>query len=935
VADSNRRPAGQAADLFGRADELATIHSFLDRSAERGDALLITGTVGVGKTALVDAAAEHAAAGGMRVLRADASEFATSEAYAGLGQILRPLLPEFDRLDAVHRGALHAALALGPAPAPNRVLVSTAVLILLRRLAATRPILVLVDDLPWLDRPSADVLGFLARRIGGARLGFLASSRVDDSSVLEQVSLPEYYIEPLDVEAALGLLDSRHPTLAPSVRRRVMAEAQGNPLALTELPTALDPDQRSAGRPLPDALPLGPRLEAHFAARIGPLPATCRRILLLGALEGAGDLRVLQAVAGPECLDQLVPAERVQLVRVDVSAGRLRFRHPVARSAVVALATDEERRRAHWELAATLHDHPERQARHRAAAADGPDESVARLLVDAAYRALARGDATGAVADLTRAGELSPDGSDRSTRFAAAAFLGADVTGQLRNVSNLLTRARRADPGSTGSLGAATAAAYLLVNGEGDVDTAHRLLVRAVESWHDRGAGDQQTLHEALDTLLLVCWFGRRPELWEPLTRELARLEPGAAPTLQMSGLTLSDPARLAHRVLGPLSEAIAALADEEDPTIIEGVARAAIYLDRVTECREPLWRVVRSGRAGQAVTSAISALNLLSVDCFKTGEWSAADELSRECIALCISHGYRLLAWPARYAQALLAAARGDETAVRGATAEMVEWATLRGAIAVRMYAAHARTVAAQTTGDYEEAFVQASSISPAGVLASHMPTALWVAMDLVDAAVRCGRADEAHAHVSALKSAGVARLSPRLALITGASEAMTAPADRAGPLFESALGIPGVERWPFDLGRVELAYGELLRREQDTDRADRHLAAARDTFRRLGATPWTVRAARALRATGQASGATAEERPVTGLTPQEHQIAQLAAAGLTNKQIGERLFLSHRTIGATLYRVFPKLGVTARAGLRDALASQEQPAPPADARD
>jgi DNA-binding CsgD family transcriptional regulator len=932
VADSGRRPARQAADLFGRADELEALRSFLDRSAERGDALLITGTVGVGKTALVDAAAEHAAAAGTRVLRADCCEVATSVGYAGLGQILRPLLPELDRLDAVHRCALHAALALNPSPAPGRVVVSTAALILLRQLAATRPILVVVDDLPWLDRPSADVLGFLARRTGGARLGFLATSRVDESSIFDRVSLPEYYLEPLDVEAAVALLNSRHPTLAPSVRDRVISEAQGNPLALTELPTALHPDQRGAVRPLPDSLPLGPRLEALFAARIGPLPAACRHILLLGALEGNGDLRVLQAAAGPDCLDQLVPAERPQLVRIDMSAGRLRFRHPVARSAVVALATDEERRRAHRELADALDDHPERQARHRAAAADGPDESVAQLLVDAAYRSLARGDATGAVADLTRAGELSPDGSDRSTRFTAAAFVGADVTGQLRNVSNLLIHARQADPGSAGSLGAATAAAYQLLNREGDVDTAHRLLVGAVESWHDRGDGDQQTLHEALHTLLLVCWFGRRPELWEPLTRELARLEPGAAPTLQMSGLTLSDPARLAHGALGPLSEAIAALADETDPTSIERVARAAIYVDRVTECREPLWRVVRSGRAGQAVTSALNALNLLSVDSFMTGEWPAADELSQECKALCLSHGYRLLAWPALYTQALLAAARGDETAVREATAEMVEWAAPRGAAAVRMYAAHARTVAALATGNYEEAFVQASSISPAGVLASHVPTALWVAMELVEAAVRCGRAEEARAHVAALQSAGAARLSPRLALLTGASEAMTVPADRAGPLFESVLAIPGVERWPFDLGRVELAYGELLRRERDTDGADRHLAAAHDTFRRLGATPWTVRAARALRATGQASGATAEERPLTVLTPQEHQIAQLAAAGLTNKQIGERLFLSHRTVGASLYRIFPKLGVTARAGLRDALALHEQPAPPAD---
>jgi len=236
--------------------------------------------------------------------------------------------------------------------------------------------------------------------------------------------------------------------------------------------------------------------------------------------------------------------------------------------------------------------------------------------------------------------------------------------------------------------------------------------------------------------------------------------------------------------------------------------------------------------------------------------------------------------------------------------------------------HARHVRVLAAMGQGDFEDAYQHAAAISPAGVLAPYVPLALWVAMDLVEAAVRTGRHAEAAAHAATLRDAGVAALSPRLTLLATASEAITAPDDLAPRLFEKALATPGAHRFPFDLARVRLCYGEQLRRTRAVAGSRAQLTTALETFERLGAKQWATRAVGELRAAGR-TDPYALRRDRAPLTPQELEIAQLAATGLTNKQIGQRLFLSHRTVGAHLYQIFPKLGITSRAALRDALAS------------
>jgi DNA-binding CsgD family transcriptional regulator len=281
-------------------------------------------------------------------------------------------------------------------------------------------------------------------------------------------------------------------------------------------------------------------------------------------------------------------------------------------------------------------------------------------------------------------------------------------------------------------------------------------------------------------------------------------------------------------------------------------------------------------------------------------------------------------------HVQALLAAGRGDYDTTRALTDQMIQWAAPRRARAIQAYAWQARGLAALGRGDYEEAYQQAAAISPAGILASHVLNALHVPMDLVEAAVRTGRRAEAAAHVAAMRDAGLAALSPRLALLASGSAAIAATDDSAPGLFEEALAIPGADRWPFDLARVQLAYGERLRRAQATTGSRLHLTAALETFERLGARPWADRAAGELRATGQTRPRT-DERHHVSLTPQEREIAMLAAAGLSNKQIGQRLFLSPRTVGGHLHRIFPKLGITSRAALHAALGSL----PPAQDRE
>jgi DNA-binding CsgD family transcriptional regulator len=362
----------------------------------------------------------------------------------------------------------------------------------------------------------------------------------------------------------------------------------------------------------------------------------------------------------------------------------------------------------------------------------------------------------------------------------------------------------------------------------------------------------------------------------------------------------------------------------ETDPSAIDNIAAAAMYADRLAEVREPLMRSVLRGREGGLGRRHLVALMDLCIDDFHRGEWGEAAELAAEGLRVSEERGGRFFAWYFRYHLALLAAVEGRFEASQALAGQMIGWAGARGARTAEVFARHALVLASLGQGDFEGAYQHAAAMSSPGTLASHVPHCLWVVMDLVEAAVRTHRQAEADRHVRAMREAGIAALSPRLAILAAASAAIAAGDDRAPALFEQALSLPTVDQWPFDVARVRLAYGERLRRARAASESRIHLQAALTAFRKLGAVPWAARAEQELRATGHTRLSSAAPG-VTALTPQELQIARLAASGLTNKQIAARLYLSPRTVGGHLYQIFPKLGVSTRAALRDALGAAD----------
>jgi DNA-binding CsgD family transcriptional regulator len=921
-------------DLMGRGRDLAVVRAFLHELSNQGGSLLLSGEPGVGKSALLDAADEIAVTAGTRVLRAAGAESEVAS-FSGLNQLLLPLRDDFSRLDALQRNVLDAALGFSDGDAADRLVLHNAVLALLGQAGADRPLLLIVDNLHWLDQASAQVLGFVARRLSGSRVGLLTAKRTEASGPTD-ADAPRYELMPLDDDAATRLVVDRFPDLAPAVRQRIMTEARGNPLALLELPAKLTDLQRSARAALPAILPLTRRLRAALIPRVEALPAADRQLLLMAALDGTADLNLLReatatVTAGQRVIDDLAAAEQAGLVEVDEATHQVVFSHPLIRSAVAGLSSSSDVRRAHLALAARLRDQPERRAWHLAAATTAPNEAVASQLEQAARQVRARGDVSQAVAALIRAAQLSPHHHDRSRRLAEAAALSATMTGELAMVPQLLAEARHAaalEPngslGQDASLHVAVAEAWLMLNAADDIDAVHRLLTGAIgaaATIDSRPAGQQApsaALVVALQTLLVVCAAGGRAELWQPVETALAGLDD--CPELELLARTHADPARSVVGILGQLDSAIADLSRSTEQWRVLVLGAAAAGADRLAGCREALWHAAHDSDDSGATMNAISAMTLLCHDGFMTGAWDESWQMAEECLRACQRHGLPARAWMVREHLAMIAAARGDDAVMQELTGEMLQWAIPRAVTLTRLSVRRAAALSALGRGDFEEAYREAIAISPPGVLASHVPHALWTVMDLVEAAVRTGRIGEAADHVAAAQDARIAEISPRLALLVTASAALVAPAGEATQIFERALRIHGADHWPFEFARVQLAFGEHLRRVRASSDARAHLGAALVTFRTLRARPWSERAANELRA-ARLTPTRVETSRAPALTAQEHQIVTLAAAGLSNKQIGQRLYLSPRTVGSHLYRVFPKLGVSSRAGLRDAL--------------
>ncbi|MEU9719767.1 LuxR family transcriptional regulator [Streptomyces sp. NPDC047976] len=941
--------------MVGREDERAELAEFV--ASATGRALVLRGEAGVGKSSLLDHGAALAEREGHTVIRAAGVEAESALPYAGLHQFLHPLLDGAARPDAGSRAVLAAVFGAGSAERgaqdgpPSVMALGIAVLRLLSLASARRPLLLVLDDGQWLDDSSADICGFVGRRLAGGTGGpvkLLAAVRSDAVSRFDTAALPELPVAALDDEHAAHLLDHRYPQLGRGLRRIVLDQARGNPLALLELPAHLA-SRAPDGLPPEDladehGVPLPRRLQGLFGTRIAALDERVREELLKGALDGAGTPGRADAVPGTRYrMRDADAAVAAGLLATGAAADEFVFRHPLVRSAVVQMATPVQRRAAHLALARLHRGNLERRATHLAAATAGPDEDVAGILEAAAGSATRRGGALAAVTWLTRAAELSENPADRSRRLADAAFVAGHAArpGQ----AHRLVRADPA-PGAAQSPAWVLAAAYQSLYQDGDVRSTHRQVSAAIEKLRNelrneppdagapaapasRGPGtgpEEEVLTRLVVLLLAISQYSGAPAAWERTHALLASMPGLVGERTRLYSATWSDVTRYGAPWAEPVRQAAAHLPDLE-PWDVTRLGVAAYHLDMLDLYRPHLQRTVERELETGAVATGMVMLHQITLDRMAVGEWAGAEETGQRGLDLAVEHGHHLFAAQSRAYLAQLAALRGRTGRARELRSEVDAWARPRGLGFLTQLADSAGATAALGSGDHEAAYHHAVGITPPGTFRPYAYQAPRTLLDLVEAALHTGRAGQARAHALAARDAGLPAVSPRQALITYGALAMTAEDGReAAEMFGRAESQPDADRFPFELARIRLAHGIRVSHVQDRAAARRYLAPAAEAFERLGAAGWTGRARAALCATGIPPRAPTPG--LTSLTWQERRIADLAASGLTNKEIGSRMHLSPRTVGSHLYRTFPKLGITTRAALRDALSRTEQEA-------
>ncbi|WP_232085179.1 LuxR family transcriptional regulator [Arthrobacter sp. SO5] len=925
--------------LVGRDGELARIDDIVTGRTASQRVLLLRGDAGVGKTCLLDAAAEHAVAAGVKVLRAAGVENEAGIAFSGLHQLLHPLLHMSLRVDPRHRNVILGALGDGSLVVSDQTKVMIAALEMLCAAAEEEPLLVILDDVQWLDSSSATVLAYIVRRLQGSRTAALVAARSDAATFFDSARLPEIEVLPLTASEATVLLAKLHPHLNPQARDRVLADAEGNPLAIEELPRALAAGGLAETPKLPDDLPLSKRLESVYARRVEELPQHIRQELLLAALDGQYGWigSVTPRLAGYYLPPDADEALALGLLISDPTGNGYRFRHPLVRSAIVQRATGAQRRAAHAELAALSVPDPERWAWHLAAAATGPDERVALALVEAARLVTLRGGASSAVSALTRAAELSTSVADRSRRLADAAYI-AGQSAQLEVSERLLEESRRGPADRADPYAATVAEMYILLYRNGEATDAHRGLLQALRS-SPVDSAEPQALQRALNVLMTFSLFSGDPAIWALTDEELLRFGDRVNEMTHVIRDAWGDVARSGHRVRSRLAATFNNAEAEREPWSAVRYAVSAFYVDAVADYRQFVHRIVDREGASGAVTNLMVGLEVLALDYINMGELDAAESTSRRGLGTAEQHGYGLFAHQFVGYLALIAAIRGSAAEADRLRVIVEQWGRERSLGLLVQYAALVATLNHLAQGQWEAAFRSATTVTPPGAFTPHSEQAPRMVLDLVEAALYSGRKDLARQHALAASEAGLERISARYELLTLGALAMTAPdpdgppdasvpdsSDTAGSLYQRALAVPGASQFPFDHARVRLSYGTWLRRSREQNLARAELEEALSVFDRVGAEPWAERTRRELRAAGGSPARSGGTRGALSsghalLTGQELEIATLAARGLSNKEIGAQLFLSPRTIGSHLYKVFPKLGISSRGELRNAL--------------
>lgn len=905
--------------MVGRESEQEGLSAFV--AAPGGRALVLRGDAGVGKSALLDHVAELATAQQHRVIRAAGVEAESELPFAGLHQFLYPLLTYIDRLDDAHRGVFDVVFGRGGGTPPSVMTLGIAVLDLLALAASQKPLLLVLDDGQWLDTSSTQVCGFVGRRLTGSSVRLVVGLRSEVPSGFDTAALPELPVTTLSEKASEQLLDRHHPGLDPRIRRLVLDEAQGNPLALLELPpyvrgnrTGRTPEELFGYTGIP--LPL--RLQHVYGARIAALGDAVRAELLRGALDGVGAGTTTVLAGGTRY--RMVEADEAAacgLLDIDPLSGDFVFRHPLVRSAVVQKATPNERRAAHAVLAQVHRDDLERRATHLAASTVDPDEEAAATLEAAADSAILRGGALAAVAWLTRAAELSESPEERSRRLGSAAYI-AGHSGRLDQARRLV----RSGTGSgiTDSPASAVTSGYVALFEDGDVRSSQRQVFAAIESMRDSGVREpHEVLTRLVDLLLAINQYASDEAAWErthELLGPLGDLVPSHSRIYQDAW---GDVVRRGAGVRERVERAFADLRDLE-PWDITRLGVAAYHVDTLSHYRPHLQRTVDREVETGAVADAMTMLHLIMLDQIGVGEWAEAEHTGQRCLELTTAHGHALFVLHTQAYLGLLAALRGEVERARELQATVEAWARPRGVGFLTQITDAIGTTAALAEGDYEAAYLHAIGITPPGTFQPYAHQAPRTLLDLVEAALHTGRTQQARAHALAAQNAGLPDISPRLALTTyGALAITTTDPTEADHMYHRAESHPAAPHFPYELARIRLAHGIRQRHTQGPKAARRFLIQAMESFERLGAPTWTERARAELKASGLTTHTTSAQ--LAELTWQERRIADLAASGLTNKEIGERMHLSPRTVSSHLYRVFPKLGITSRAALRDAL--------------
>ncbi|MCD0452628.1 AAA family ATPase [Actinocorallia sp. API 0066] len=882
--------------IYGRDQEAGVLTGSLDAARSgRSTALVLRGEAGIGKSALLSDVAERAREqGGLLVLTALGVETEQDLPFAGLHMLLAPVADRVDTLPGRQAAVLHTALGRADGPVGDRFQTGIALHALLHALAAEQPVLCLVDDAHWIDASSADALLFTARRLRGEGTVMLFAARDGHAPAFPAPGIPELNLPRLDRESSAALLADHAPDLTRQVRELVLREAAGNPLALKELPTA---HREGTLEPFGSAIGTD-RVRQGFTERIAHLPPKARALLLLAALDGSGDPHTLVRAAAhlDAGLTDLEPAERKGLLRT--ADNRVSFPHPLIRSAAVRSASLAERLAAHAALARSVPgDSPDgfvRRTLHLAAATTGPDESVARAVEESA--GCGRGQAAYGTAAATyeRAARLSPAPADRGRRLALAARAAADA-GDAPRAAALAEQATPlvADPAVRAALAQISALDPYF---RGHPDTAARLLI---------GGAAQAAAHAPVKAAFMLldatgaAWVsGRR----STVRAALATTDALALPVDAADARALRDAAAgLARVALG--QPGIAALHALYTGDVLHQLAplERACALEWVIATGDlPLAEHLLSELADEYRTSATGALPEVLRDLTRVrllrGHLHDADATARAAERVAEETDQPFFAAEARDLRATVAAWRGTPPAGDPP--------------------ATARAVRALSRGDLDDALALLDVLTQ-----TELPGVMtrYLAFDRVEALARLGRTDDARAALDAVSPWAVETGQEWARGLLARAEAHLSP-DPA-TRWDEALACLSASARPLEYARTLLGRGSWLRRAGRPSAARPALRTAVETFAALGAGHWAERARAELRAAGDSGAVTSAPAPApvdaTALSPQERRVVHLAAAGLTNRQIGERLFLSPRTVGYHLYNAYPKLGVSSRIEL------------------